>query len=113
MSRRRTTAAAVIVGVILALGVGWAAKEVPSRPGVRSGYAPVNGLQMYYEIHGSANGRTPPLVLLHGGDPSFETSFARTLPLLARTRLVIAFDQQGPRTYRRHRRSTVHLRSDC
>ena len=29
----------------------------------RSGYAPVNGLQMYYEIHGAGH----PLVMLHGG----------------------------------------------
>ncbi len=29
-----------------------------------TGYAPVNGLQMYYEVHGDGGGR--PLVLLHG-----------------------------------------------
>jgi hypothetical protein len=29
-----------------------------------TGYAPVNGLKMYYEIHGSRSGN--PLVLLHG-----------------------------------------------
>ena len=27
------------------------------------GYAPVNGLKMYYEVHGTGR----PLVLLHGG----------------------------------------------
>ena len=33
----------------------------------RSGYAPVNGLQMYYEVHGSAGDPAGvPLVLLHG-----------------------------------------------
>ncbi len=32
--------------------------------GPRTGYAPVNGLQLYYEVHGS--GRQP-LILLHGG----------------------------------------------
>ncbi len=30
----------------------------------QTGYAPVNGLQMYYEIHGSGG---TPLLLLHGG----------------------------------------------
>lgn len=36
--------------------------RAPSAP--QSGYAPVNGLQMYYEIHGSGG---TPLLLLHGG----------------------------------------------
>jgi pimeloyl-ACP methyl ester carboxylesterase len=57
--------------------------------------APVNGLKMYYEIHGTANGNTPPLVLLHGGGSTIETSFGKVLPALAKTRQVIAFDQQG------------------
>jgi pimeloyl-ACP methyl ester carboxylesterase len=64
-------------------------------PHVRSGYAPVNGLKMYYEIHGTANGNTPPLVLLHGGGSTIETSFGKVLPALAKTRQVIAFEQQG------------------
>ena len=56
------------------------------------GYAPVSGLQMYYEIHGSGG---TPLVLLHGGGSTIETSFAKLLPLLSRNRQVIAFEQQG------------------
>lgn len=62
---------------------------------VKSGYAPVNGLKMYYEIHGDANGKTPPLVLLHGGGSTIGTSFGKVLPSFARTRQVIAFEQQG------------------
>jgi pimeloyl-ACP methyl ester carboxylesterase len=61
----------------------------------KSGYAPVNGLKMYYEIHGKADGRNPPLVLLHGGGSTIETSFGSVIPALARTRQVIAFEQQG------------------
>src|SRR5262245_38306214 len=56
-----------------------------------TGYAPVNGLSMYYEIHG--NGR--PLVLLHGGFGTIETDFGQLLPTLAQTRRVIAVEQQG------------------
>jgi pimeloyl-ACP methyl ester carboxylesterase len=34
---------------------------------IQTGYAPVRGLRMYYEIHGPAKQTRPPLVLLHGG----------------------------------------------
>ncbi len=66
---------------------------IASAPPVARGYAPVNGLRIYYEVHGPDGGT--PLVLLHGGDPSIETSWGRVLPALARTHRVIAFDQQG------------------
>jgi pimeloyl-ACP methyl ester carboxylesterase len=61
-------------------------------PALQSGYAPVNGLQMYYEIHGS--GRTP-LLLLHGGLFDIDLQFGELLPSLAATRRVIAADFQG------------------
>jgi pimeloyl-ACP methyl ester carboxylesterase len=56
-------------------------------------YAQVNGLEMYYEVHGPSTGR--PLVLLHGGGSTIETSFGRLLPSLSKTRRVIAVEQQG------------------
>jgi pimeloyl-ACP methyl ester carboxylesterase len=56
-------------------------------------YASINGLRMYYEIHGDAGG--VPLVLLHGGGSTIETTFGRVLPIFAKTRKVIAFEQQG------------------
>ena len=59
----------------------------------RSGYAPVNGLRMYYEIHGPAGELA--LVLLHGGGDTIETSFGHLLPILGRSRRIIAFEQQG------------------
>jgi len=58
-------------------------------------YVSVNGLRIYYEIHGPADSTNAPLVLLHGGGSTIETSFANYLPLLAKTRRVIAFDQRG------------------
>jgi pimeloyl-ACP methyl ester carboxylesterase len=57
-----------------------------------SGYAPVNGLNMYYEIHGSGG---VPLVLLHGWFSNLETDFSPILPLLTETRQVIGVEQQG------------------
>lgn len=62
---------------------------------VESGYAPVNGLKIYYEIHGSPAKDGVPLVLLHGGGSTIGTSFGKLLPLVSRTRQVIAFEQQG------------------
>jgi pimeloyl-ACP methyl ester carboxylesterase len=61
-------------------------------PPPQSGYAPVNGLQMYYEIHGS--GQTP-LLLLHGGLFDIDLQFGELIPSLAATRQVIATDFQG------------------
>ena len=58
---------------------------------VESGYVPVNGLEMYYEIHGSGQ----PLVLLHGNLSTISTSFGKVLPWLASTRRIIAVEQQG------------------
>ena len=62
----------------------------PSRP-VESGYVPVNGLEMYYEIHGSGR----PLVLVHGNLSTIGTSFGKVLPKLSSTRRMIAVEQQG------------------
>jgi pimeloyl-ACP methyl ester carboxylesterase len=70
-----------------------AAEESASE--VKSGYAPVNGLNMYYEIHGVSDGKNPPLVLLHGGGSTIETSLGNVLPSLAKARQVLAFEQQG------------------
>jgi pimeloyl-ACP methyl ester carboxylesterase len=52
----------------------------------------VNGLQMYYELHGSGG---IPLLLLHGGLFNIDLQFGQLLPGLAATRQVIATDFQG------------------
>ena len=65
-------------------------RTAPAEAGTR-GYAAVNGLQMYYEVHGSGQ----PLVLLHGALSATGTSFGRLLPPLAETRQVIAVEQQA------------------
>src|SRR5207302_9192895 len=62
----------------------------PGTP-VESGYVPVNGLEMYYEIHGSGR----PLVLLHGNLSTIGTSFGKVLPTLSSKRRIIAVEQQG------------------
>ena len=57
----------------------------------KSGYLPVNGLDMYYEIHGTGQ----PLVLLHGAFSAIGTSFGAVLPGLAETRQVIGLEMQA------------------
>lgn len=57
-----------------------------------SGYAPVNGLNMYYEIHGSSG---TPLVLIHGGGSTIESSFDNILPLLSAYGKLIAVELQA------------------
>jgi pimeloyl-ACP methyl ester carboxylesterase len=54
-------------------------------------YVEVNGLKLYYEIHGSGK----PLVLLHGGGSTIESTFGRVLPELAKTHQVIAVEMQA------------------
>ena len=82
--------ASLVVAAVL-LGLGGTARAAA----VQTGYAPVNGLQIYFEVHGTADPARPPLILLHGGGDTITTSFGRILPELARKRQVIAFEQQG------------------
>jgi pimeloyl-ACP methyl ester carboxylesterase len=58
----------------------------------QTGYADVNGLRMYYEIHGSGG---TPLLLLHGGLFNIDLQFGALLPGLAEKRQVIATDFQA------------------
>jgi pimeloyl-ACP methyl ester carboxylesterase len=67
-------------------------RATETRAPLETGYAPVNGLQMYYEVHGSGG---TPLLLLHGGLFNIDLQFGELLPSLAAGRQVIATDFQG------------------
>lgn len=56
-----------------------------------SGYSDVNGMKMYYEIHGKGK----PIVLVHGGGSTIQTNFEKVIPLLAKNREVIAVELQA------------------
>jgi pimeloyl-ACP methyl ester carboxylesterase len=56
-----------------------------------TGYAPVNGLKMYYEVHGSGD----PVVLLHGSFMTISNNWTGWIGELFKTRRVIAFEMQG------------------
>ena len=63
-----------------------AAQQTPT-----TGHAPVNGLKMYYEVHGSGE----PVVLLHGAFMTIPNNWAGWIGELSKTRKVIAVEMQG------------------
>lgn len=65
---------------------GLSAQQTPT-----TGYAPVNGLKMYYEVHGSG----APLVLLHGGFMTIPSNWEGWIDAFARSRKVIVVEMQG------------------
>lgn len=56
-----------------------------------SGYAPVNGIKVYYEVYGEGK----PLVLLHGAFMTIDGNWGQLIPELSKTRKVIAIELQG------------------
>ena len=80
---------AAAAGIVLAASALAFAPARPA-PAVKTGYAPVNGLKLYYEIHGAG----PPTILLHGGVGATDM-FAEILPALSKARRVIAVDLQA------------------
>ena len=56
-----------------------------------SGYAPVNGINVYYEVYGEGR----PLVLLHGAFYTIDMNWGQLIPELSKTRNVIAIEMQG------------------
>jgi pimeloyl-ACP methyl ester carboxylesterase len=102
MKRRTFVAGATLTGMAVVRGAATLAQEragtaTPAegegmtQTNMQSGYAAVNGLQMYYEIHGSGG---VPLVLLHGGLMTIGL-LGDLVPRLAETRQVVAVELQG------------------
>jgi pimeloyl-ACP methyl ester carboxylesterase len=96
MPRRRFVATTAAAGAVLVASTrGFAyAESNPATPRTnvapQTGYAPVNGLQMYYEIHGGGE----PLVLLHGAFGAIDL-WGPILTTLAEHHQVIAVELQG------------------
>lgn len=57
----------------------------------KNGYSEVNGIKMYYEIYGQGQ----PLVLIHGGGSTIQTTFEKIIPFFAKNRKVIAVELQA------------------
>ena len=56
-----------------------------------SGYAPVNGIKVYYEVYGEGR----PIVLIHGAFYTIQMNWGQLIPELSKTRKVIAIEMQG------------------
>jgi pimeloyl-ACP methyl ester carboxylesterase len=112
----RAAIVAMMVIATVAPAQQTAARRQPgdTKQHAKARYATVNGLQMYYEVHGKG----PPIVLLHGAFSNIDTDFGELLPVLAKKRQVIAIEQQGhgrtadidrPLTYEQMADNTVAL----
>src|SRR5215467_7334396 len=65
--------------------------DVSAQQKPTTGYAPVNGVKMYHEVHGSGE----PVVLLHGAFMTITNNWTGWIGELAKTRKVIAVEMQG------------------
>jgi pimeloyl-ACP methyl ester carboxylesterase len=72
--------------IVFVLTMFASAQQTPT-----TGYAPVNGLKMYYEVHGSGD----PVVLLHGAFMTITNNWTGWIGELSKTRKVIAVELQG------------------
>jgi pimeloyl-ACP methyl ester carboxylesterase len=83
----KTVFTLMTAGLVLTMSLDAAAQDVPA---VQTGYAPVNRLKMYYEIHGTGK----PLIVIHGAYMTIDAMGA-LIPRLAEARQVIAVELQG------------------
>ena len=74
--------------ILSTLTIGQAQEKI--KP-LKSGYAPVNGLQLYYEVYGEGK----PIVLIHGSYMNIPLNWSHIIPLLAQDRKVVVAEMQG------------------
>jgi pimeloyl-ACP methyl ester carboxylesterase len=78
----------LLIAIIMSTASQSNAQEIkPSN----SGYAPVNGIKVYYEVYGEGK----PVILLHGAFMTIGTNWGQLIPELSKTRKVIAIELQG------------------
>jgi pimeloyl-ACP methyl ester carboxylesterase len=79
-----------LVLLIAIMFIGSSSSGQQIRPS-KSGYAPVKGINVYYEVYGEGR----PLVLLHGAFYTIDMNWGPLIPELSKTRKVIAIEMQG------------------
>jgi pimeloyl-ACP methyl ester carboxylesterase len=77
----------LLIAFLVAASISYGQQMKPAS----SGYAPVNGIKVYYEVYGEGR----PLLLLHGAFYTIEMNWAELIPELSKTRKVIAIEMQG------------------
>ena len=77
----------LLIAIIVLAAAGTNAQQKPAS----SGYAPVNGIKVYYEVYGKGK----PIVLLHGAFYTIGMNWSELIPGLSATRKVIAIEMQG------------------
>jgi pimeloyl-ACP methyl ester carboxylesterase len=88
IKRSNVPKAILIIGAIFFTVVQ--SQGQPTKP-VQSGYAPVNGIKVYYEVYGKGKH----IVLLHGAFYTIAMNWAQLIPELSKTRKVIAIEMQS------------------
>ena len=91
MRREAFPGVALAMAMAVALAVAMAVPAAAAEPTPATGYAPVHGLRMYYEVHGSGE----PVVLLHGGFMTIPLNWDGWIDDFAKSRKVIAVEMQG------------------
>lgn len=81
----------ILTTLILLITMTTASISQTSLKPAKKGYAPVNGLKMYYEVYGKGE----PILLLHGAYMNINLNWAPMIPELAKSRQVIAVEMQG------------------
>ncbi len=85
----KRTRSAMRIAAVLAMTIPMTNLSAQQRP--MTGYAQVNGLRMYYEVHG----RGQPVVLLHGAFMNITSNWTGWIGEFAKTHKVIAVEMQG------------------
>src|SRR5437868_5015909 len=83
----RLLSASLLIAVVFAAYQSNGQQIKPSS----SGYAPVNGIKVYYEIYGAGE----PIILLHGAFYTIDMNWGELIPELSKSRKVIALEMQG------------------
>lgn len=87
---RTNNLAKLLLLIVIAMFTAVQSKGQEVKP-TESGYTPVNGTKIYYEVYGEGK----PLVLIHGAFMTIATNWGQLIPELSKTRKVIAVELQG------------------
>jgi len=83
----------LLLSITIVVASGSRCKPASDIQPTAKGFAPVNGIQMYYEVYGAK--WDIPLLLLHGGASTIQSTFGKAIPILVKTHRLIAIEEQA------------------